>query len=114
MNRLIKIFAEYLHKFEGAEKLPISVYERDAEAMAIIANEYFIQQKSLSHTELCRLSLLFNHNADLANENDRNINEWLKAALGNGHQDAKPCDHRWIVGKDKITRCRRCRVTEND
>jgi hypothetical protein len=36
----------------------------------------------LSHADLCRLSVIFNRGADLRDDQDRKINEWLKLKIG--------------------------------
>lgn len=40
----------------------------------------------LTHAQLCRLSRLFNEDANLRDPDDREINEWLKAMIA----DAAP------------------------
>ena len=72
------------------------------------ADQKPIERESVSHSDLCRLGRVFNHHADLADEVDRRINDWLKIQIGDSYKEAKPCDHRWVIGKDRVTRCRRC------
>lgn len=42
-----------------------------------------------SHEDLTRLSRAFNHVADLRDDRDRRINEWLKSMIGSAAQPRK-------------------------